>query len=159
MNGSFTGLSRSRRAGVAAGLLAIVFLGGTAAVSHAQARAHPQRPFRGLFGGGGARDPQAARTTVSLLLGASGSYDEHLAPRDIGGGSSADPSTAPAGSIGAFNGTLQVEHVRAGTTFGLDGSGFVSRYSSEPAEITGGGSLDARVNKAFGRDDRNSMFA
>jgi hypothetical protein len=149
------GFSSLRRVGVLTSLL----ICGTAAVSHAQTGGgHPQRPFRGIFGGGGARDPQAPRTSVSLLLGLNGTYDEHLAPRGIGG-TSADPSTSPAGSIAAFDGTLQIERVRPTSSFGVSGSGFVSRYSTDPAEVTTGGALVARASRNFGRDLRNSLFA
>ena len=74
-----------------------LILGVAATVAHAQGGGRPQRPFRGIFGGGGTRDPQAPRTTVQLILNGSGTYDEHLSPGSAGGGPSSDASIAPAG--------------------------------------------------------------
>jgi hypothetical protein len=136
---------------------ALLLLCAAASVAAAQTSPRPQRPFRGLFGGGGSRDPQAPRSSVALLLDYNSTYDEHLAPAGEGGGASADPSTAPAGMINEVEATLRFERVSQVSNFGLDVGGYFRHYGSDPSETTTGGSLNANASRNYGRNNRNNI--
>jgi len=111
-------------------------------------QARPNRPYRGLFGGGVAETEQSL--TVSGALG--GGYDDNILAEGsgIGGGTSVDPRVARKGRLLLANGSIDYSLNR--DRFGMSASvGTSSRYypTVEPHLASGhSGSLGMRLRIA-----------
>jgi hypothetical protein len=128
-------------------LTTAVCLCAVAADASAQIVQRPSRPYRGLFGGGPATDPNRARTeltfTGSLLLG----HDTWLSPGGSGGG--IDPGRErQSGRTFSGEAAVRYYHGRAQRSVSIDGRTLTLGYSGIGVDptINGHVAINAQTN-------------
>jgi hypothetical protein len=97
----------------------------TAAAQTSTPPPRPERPYRGLFGGGVGNAEQLLTVNVSLGAG----YDDNIFGDGGTGGVSSDPRTARGGSYGVLSGGVSYSLDRRRIAFGASVNGSTRYYS------------------------------
>jgi hypothetical protein len=128
----------------------VIVVCATAADAHAQGVQRPTRPYRGLFGGGPAPDPNRTRQELTLSGDFSVGYDTWLMP----GGSvgAVDLTTEQQHGRGAI-GSVGLSYMRGRTqrSISIDGNARANGYSGIDAPSTVAGDLQFAAETRAGR--------
>jgi opacity protein-like surface antigen len=113
--------------------------------------ARPERPYRGLFGNGGAD----ARETLILNTSIGGGYDDNLL-LDQPGGSAGDPRIAKSGGLGLFNASLAYNNNKDRGSIGAM-AGASTRYYPTQDEDPYVGAYGAAVGGSYRYGTRSTL--
>ena len=114
----------------------------------------PERPYRGLFGGGVGETEQLLTVNAS----AGGGYDDNILIDQPGSIAVGDPRFAKSGMVGTFSGSASYSLDRSRLSLGLGASTSTRYYpSQDPQEFVSGQGADAHATFRLGR--RSSLQA
>lgn len=115
--------------GVAFGLVALC-----ASAATAQGGGRPERPYRGLFGGGLGT---VAEQSLIFNGAAGGGYDDNILLDHPGGAGLLDPREAKSGGLGMFNGSLSYSLDKGRWLVGLSAGSSSRYYPSQEKRFVG----------------------
>jgi hypothetical protein len=126
--------------GLAFGLVALC-----ASTAYAQGGGRPERPYRGLFGGG------VGIVEQSLIFNGAvgGGYDDNIL-LDQPGGTSVDPRAAQSGGLGMLNGSLNYSVEKDRVSGGVSLGSSSRYYPGQEQEFVGAHSASAGINLRVG---------
>jgi hypothetical protein len=134
--------------------VAVLLSLGIAAQAAGQVIERPERPIRGLFGGGPAPDPARTRQELTLMLDSLGGYDDNPPPPD----GVIDPlRPREPGYTGFASAALRYGVGKQTRSLEVSGRGYLNSFQNQGLEPSYGANLQARGQTEVGRRHQLSL--
>jgi hypothetical protein len=119
----------------------------------AQVIQRPERPIRGLFGGGPPPDPNRTRQDVTLSVSTLGGYDDNPSPQESGGGQDAFTPREP-GYTGYADAALKYKRAKQTNVFEINGHAYANAYRNLGLTPSFGGDAQVRLSTPLGKHNQ-----